>query len=42
MVGKQKLILEFWEELKKKDDEYVKMLKEQSDDIKNMITKMRF
>lgn len=26
--GKDKLITEFWDELKKKDDDYVKMLNE--------------
>lgn len=38
MEGKDSLIKEFWDELKKKDDEYVKMLKEESEDIKKMIT----
>lgn len=35
------LIEELWNELKKKDDDYVKMLKEQSRDIETMIIKMR-
>ncbi|KAL4463401.1 hypothetical protein ABPG72_011613 [Tetrahymena utriculariae] len=39
--GKENLRKEFEEELKRKDDEYVKMLKEQSNDIKDMISKMR-
>ncbi|KRX03875.1 hypothetical protein PPERSA_04753 [Pseudocohnilembus persalinus] len=41
MNGKDGLITEFWNELKKKDDDYVKMLNSQSDDIKNMIEQMR-
>lgn len=39
--GKDKLIKEFWDELKKKDDDYVKMLKEHSSDIETMIINMR-
>jgi len=37
MNGKDGLITEFWNELKKKDDDYVKMLNTQTDDIKSMI-----
>lgn len=32
--GKQRLIKQFWDQLKKKDDDYVKMMKQQSQDIK--------
>ena len=39
--GKDKLIKEFWDELKKKDDDYVKMLKEHASDIGTMIASMR-
>jgi gas vesicle protein len=35
------LINEFWEELKKKDDQYSKTLKNQSKDIKELVSKMR-
>lgn len=39
--AKDKLINEFWEELKKKDDQYTKTLKEQASDIKVLVSKMR-
>lgn len=39
--GKERLIDQFTDELKKKDDEYVKMLKDQSTDIKDLVNKMR-
>ncbi|EGR34385.1 hypothetical protein IMG5_013690 [Ichthyophthirius multifiliis] len=39
--GKENLRKEFEDELKKKDDEYIKMLKEQSNDIRDMIKQMR-
>ena len=38
---KDSLIEDLWTELRKKDDDYVKMLKEQSRDIETMIVKMR-
>lgn len=41
IAGKDSIRKEFEDELKRKDDEYVKMLKEQSNDIKDMISKMR-
>lgn len=41
IAAKDKLIAEFWEELKKKDDQYTKTLKEQSNDIKVLVSKMR-
>jgi hypothetical protein len=41
IAAKDKLINEFWEELKKKDDQYSKTLKEQSSDIKVLVSKMR-
>lgn len=41
MAAKDKLINEFWEELKKKDDQYSKTLKEQASDIKVLVSKMR-
>lgn len=39
--GKEELRKEFEDELKRKDDEYVKMIKEQSNDVKDLIVKMR-
>lgn len=39
--AKDKLINQFWEELKKKDDQYSKTLKEQASDIKLLVSKMR-
>lgn len=41
VAAKDKLINEFWEELKKKDDQYSKLLKDQSSDIKVLVSKMR-
>ena len=41
IAAKDKLINEFWEELKKKDDQYSKTLKDQSSDIKILVSKMR-
>ena len=41
MAAKDKLINEFWEELKKKDDQYSKTMKEQSSDIKVLVARMR-
>lgn len=35
------MIQEFTDELKKKDDDYVKMLKDQSHDIKLLVGRMR-
>eukprot|EP00746_Dinoflagellata_sp_MGD_P161331 gnl/MRDRNA2_/MRDRNA2_88425_c0_seq1.p1 gnl/MRDRNA2_/MRDRNA2_88425_c0~~gnl/MRDRNA2_/MRDRNA2_88425_c0_seq1.p1 ORF type:complete len:684 (+),score=248.70 gnl/MRDRNA2_/MRDRNA2_88425_c0_seq1:133-2184(+) len=39
--SKDRRILEFQTELKNKDEEYIKVLKQQSTDISNLITKMR-
>jgi dynein regulatory complex protein 1 len=39
--GKQRLIDQFTNELKKKDDDYVKMVKDQSQDIKQLVGRMR-
>jgi dynein regulatory complex protein 1 len=39
--GKERLIDQFTDELKKKDDDYVKMLKEESQDIKQLVSRMR-
>lgn len=39
--GKESLIREFWEELKKKDDQYIKMLKDQQIEIKDIVGGMR-
>lgn len=41
VAAKDKLINEFWEELKKKDDQYSKLLKDQANDIKVLVSKMR-
>ena len=38
---KDRLIQEFWDELKKKDEEYVKMLKGQGIEIDDLVEKMR-
>lgn len=38
--GKERLIEQFTEELKTKDDDYVKMLKEQSKDVKLLVDRM--
>lgn len=39
--GKDRLIKQFQEELKKKDDDYSKKLKDEAFDIKEMIKRMR-
>lgn len=41
IAAKDKLINEFWDELKKKDDQYTKTLKEEANDIKILVSKMR-
>lgn len=41
IAAKDKLIGEFWDELKKKDDEYSKTLKQEANDIKVLVSKMR-
>lgn len=41
IAAKDKLIGEFWDELKKKDDEYSKTLKQEASDIKVLVSKMR-
>lgn len=41
MAAKDKLIKEFQNELKKKDDQYTKTLKGQGKDIEELVDKMR-
>ena len=41
VAAKDKLIDQFWEELKKKDDQYTKTMKEQSNDVKVVVSRMR-
>ena len=41
MEAKDKLIQEFQNELKKKDDQYSKTLKQQGEDVKILVAKMR-
>lgn len=41
ITAKDRLIKEFQNELKKKDDQYSKMLKSQSEDVKVLVAKMR-
>ncbi len=41
IAAKDKLINQFWDELKKKDDQYTKTLKEEANDIKILVSKMR-
>ena len=41
VAAKDKLIEEFWEELKKKDDQYSKTLKQQASDVKVLVSHMR-
>ena len=41
IASKDKLISEFHLQLKMKDEEYVKSLKSQSDDVENLLSKMR-
>ena len=39
--SKDELIREFQQQLKSKDEEYVKALKQQADDVEEMLTRMR-
>ena len=41
VAAKDKLIEQFWEELKKKDDQYSKTLKQQASDVKVLVSHMR-